>query len=171
MEALFWGCFITGILFTVVTLVIGELLSSLTDSLEGHGMAFLHPVVLIGGLTIFGGSGIMLLRYTPLGPVLSLLLAICIALCLSTLTWFLYVKPMKQSENSTAFSRNGLIGKIAEVTVSIPESGYGEVIIRVGAAGLTNQIAASLEGTAITGGSRVVIVEVKGEVLFVSLLE
>ncbi|MNR55843.1 hypothetical protein D3C85_1763010 [compost metagenome] len=77
---------------------------------------------------------------------------------------------MRQSENSTAFSMRELTGKIAEVTVPIPQHGYGEVMVKVGA-GFTNQIAASLDGTWLVSGSRVVIVEVKEDVLFVALLE
>ncbi|MNI04487.1 putative membrane protein YuaF [compost metagenome] len=170
MEALFWGCFITGILFTLVTLLFGEILSGWADSLQGHPIAFLQPVVVVGGLTAFGGSGTMLLRYTDVGSLLALMFAMLIALVLSVITWFVYVKPMRQSENSTAFSMRELTGKIAEVTVPIPQHGYGEVMVKVGA-GFTNQIAASLDGTWLVSGSRVVIVEVKEDVLFVALLE
>jgi membrane-bound ClpP family serine protease len=171
MEGFFWGCFITGILFTIVTLIFGEVLSSWADTLQGHGIAFLQPVVWVGGITALGGAGIMLLNYTEIGNTLALLLASIIAIILSIITWFVYVRPMKRSENSTGFSVKELVGKIAEVTVPIPGHGYGEVMIRVGGAGLTNQIAASIDGTQFANGSRVVIVEVKEDVLFVALLE
>jgi membrane-bound ClpP family serine protease len=170
MEALFIACFITGILFTLVTLVFGEVLGSWADSLHGHPIAFLQPIIWVGGLTTFGGAGILLLHYTGLGSTLSLFTSGFIAILLSFLTWFFYVKPMKRSENSTGFSMRELVGKIAEVTVTIPASGYGEVIVKVGA-GHTNQVGAGMDGVEIDRGLKVVIVEVKEDVLYVSLLE
>ncbi|MBP1989298.1 NfeD family protein [Paenibacillus eucommiae] len=170
METFFWGCFITGILFTIVTLLFGEVLSGWADTLAGHPIAFLQPVVWVGGVTAFGGTGILLLKYSPLGGFLSLVVAGILAVFLSALLWFLYVKPVQRSENSTGFSMKELVGRIGEVVVPIPDRGYGEVMIKVGS-GITNQIAAGFEGTAIADGERVVVVEVKEQVLFVTLLE
>lgn len=170
METLFVACFITGILFTLVTLVFGEVLSGWADSLHGHPIAFLQPVVWVGGLTAFGGAGILLLHYTSLGSLLSFLGSGVIAILLSILTWLVYVKPMKRSENSIGFSMQDLVGKIAEVSVTIPVRGFGEVMVKVGA-GHTNQVAAGMDGIEIDRGLKVVVVEVKEDVLYVSLLE
>ena len=49
-------------------------------------------------------------------------------------------------------------GKPGEVIVPIPATGYGEVIVRVGPAGVTSQIAASFDGEPIAAGDRVVVV-------------
>lgn len=170
MGALFLGCFFTGILFTLATLLFGELLSGWTDSLAGHPIAFLQPIVWVGGLTAFGGTGILLMHYSPFNSLVALMLAILSSILLSILIWLLYVKPMMRSENSTGFSMKELTGRIGEVTVSIPEGGYGEVMIKVGA-GYTNQIAAAFQGPAIADGQRIVVIEVKEQVLLVSLLD
>jgi membrane-bound ClpP family serine protease len=170
METFFLGCFLTGILFTLTTLLFGELLSGWADSLAGHPVAFLQPVVWVGGLTTMGGSGILLLHYAPVSSMVALLLALIIAIVLSAFLWLFYVKPMKRSETSTGFSMKELVGRIGEVTVPIPQVGYGEVMIKVGA-GFTNQVAAGFQGAAVAGGQRIVVVEVKNDVLVVSLLE
>ena len=81
-----------------------------------------------------------------------------------------YVRPMRNSETSTAFSMKLLPGRIGEVTVPIPAQGYGEVLMSTGA-GHTNQIAASFEKIAIQMGAKVVVVEVKGDTLYVSRFE
>jgi membrane-bound ClpP family serine protease len=170
MEAFFWGCFLTGILITLVTLLVGEVLSGWADTLAGHPIAFLQPVVWVGGLTAFGGLGILMLHYSALNVVIASILAALAAIVLSILIWLFYVKPMKRSEISTGFSMRELAGCIGEVTVPIPPIGFGEVMIKAGP-GFTNQVAAGFQGTAIAAGLRVVVVEVKDDVLFVSLFD
>lgn len=170
MLEIYWICIIGGVLFALVSIVFGDILGDLVggffDFLSFDHLDFLHPMVLIGGITIFGGSGIMLSRYTHMEPVPVAILSLMIAIAISILVYFAYVKPMKNSENSTGFSIKDLVGKIGEVTVSIPVSGYGEVLLRVGA-GNTNQIAASLDQSEIPTGTRVVVGETKDGVLYV----
>lgn len=170
MLDIYWICFSGGVLFALVTLVFGDILGDifggLFDSLSIDHLDFLQPMVLVGGLTIFGGSGIMFNQYTNLDPRLVAALSLMISVILSVLIYFAYVKPMKNSENSTGFSQKDLVGKIGEVSVPIPAKGYGEVIIRIGA-GNTNQIAATLDHDEIPAGSRIVVGEVKEGILFV----
>jgi membrane-bound ClpP family serine protease len=170
MENIFWGCFLTGILLTLASLLFGEVLSGWADTLAGHPIAFLQPVVWVGGLTAFGGLGILLLHYSPLSAVIALLFAAFAAIVISILIWLFYVKPISRSEISTGFSMRELAGSIGEVTVSIPQIGFGEVMIKAGP-GFTNQVAAGFQGAAIAAGLRVVVVEVKDDVLFVSLFD
>lgn len=170
MLEVYWICLIGGVLFALVSIVfgdiLGDLIGGLFDFLSFDHLDFLHPMVLIGGITIFGGSGIMLSRYTQMESVPVATLSLMIAIAISILVYFAYVKPMKNSENSTGFSIKDLVGKIGEVTVSIPVGGYGEVLLRVGA-GNTNQIAASLDQSEIPTGTRVVVGETKEGVLYV----
>lgn len=163
MSGLFWGCFAVGVLFAVLTIVLGDLLH--TDHFH-----FLHPVAVIGGLTVFGGAGILLMRYTALAAGVVLLLSLLLAVAISLALYFLYVKRMRQAENSTGFSIRELAGRIGEVSAAIPPRGYGEVVLKAGG-GFTNQIAASFDGEALPSGTRVVVVEVKDDTLYVSRLD
>lgn len=171
METLFLSCLIGGILYAIVSVVFGDWLGQALDgaldflSLDGH--SWLSPTTLVGGITMFGGAGLMLGRYTAFGAAAILIIALLIALIAGTAVFFLYTKPMEQSESSIAFALNDLSGMLAEVLVPIPVSGYGEVMVKVGA-GFTNQIAASFEGFEIAEGARVVVVEVRDSTLYVS---
>lgn len=174
MEQLFWACLIGGVLFAVVTVIFGDLISNALDglfdflSIEGNGV--FQPMVLVGAITSFGGIGLLLLRYSPLASAMVIVAAVLGAIGISVIVYFAYVKPMENSENSTAFSIRDLSGRIGEVLVPIPSRGYGEVLVKIGA-GNTNQIAASFDGDTIESGVRVVVVEVRDDTLFVTRLE
>ncbi|WP_202915334.1 protease [Paenibacillus paridis] len=171
METLFMSCLVGGILYALVSVIFGDWLGQALDgaldflSLDGH--SWLSPTALVGGITVFGGAGLMLQRYTAFGVLPVLIIAVLIALIAGTAVFFLYIKPMEQSENSIAFSMHGLSGMMGDVLTPIPAAGYGEVMVKVGA-GFTNQIAASFDGVDIAGGSKVVVVEVKDSTLYVS---
>ncbi|MBD2871486.1 NfeD family protein [Paenibacillus arenilitoris] len=171
METLFLACLIGGIIYAVVSVVfgdwIGQLLDGALDFLSFEGHSWLSPVSIVGGITAFGGAGLMLEKYSVLGSGAILFVSLLIAVLAGGGVFFLYVRPMENSESSIAFSVHSLSGKLAEVLVPIPAAGYGEVMVKVGA-GYTNQIAASFDGVDIAGGSRVVVVEVKDSTLYVS---
>ncbi|RJG20653.1 DUF1449 family protein [Paenibacillus thiaminolyticus] len=169
MDTLFWGLFIFGILYSVVTLIFGEILSHAFDSIFGEGLPFLQPTVLVSGLTAFGAIGILLNRYTAWQSTLILVVAIAGALVVCLLMYFLYIRPMHNTESSIGFSIQDLVGKVGEVSISIPSVGYGEVTLRIGA-GLTNQIAASFDKDNIPSGTTVVVINVAEDTLYVSPL-
>ncbi|MBP1932008.1 NfeD family protein [Ammoniphilus resinae] len=174
MLEIYWGCLIVGVLFAIVSVVfgdfIGQFLDGMLDFLSLEGPDFFHPMVIIGGITAFGGIGILLTEYTFFSFWIILLLSFLIAIFLSILVYFFYVKPMQNAENSTSYSIQELSGKIGEVTIPIPREGYGEVVIKVGLSN-TNQIAASFDREEINSGTRVVVVQVKEDTLFVSRFE
>lgn len=170
MLEVYWGCFIAGALFAVITIVFGDFLGSVLDGLFDFltldHIDFFHPMVIMGGITAFGGAGVALTKATSLGALPVAVIALMMAVLLSFTVYFAYVKPMKGAESSTGFSIRDMIGKIGEVTVPIPAKGYGEVLIKIGA-GNTNQIAASSDGEDIPAGTRVVVAEVREGVLYV----
>ncbi|UVI27865.1 NfeD family protein [Paenibacillus spongiae] len=174
MEALFWSCLVGGVLFAVVSVIFGDWLSmaldGMLDFLSFDGHHWLQPMSIVGGITVFGGTGLLLHRYSPLGSAAIIVLSILIAIAAAILVYYLYIRPMERSENSTGYSMKELTGAIAEVLVPVPIGGYGEVMIKVGA-GRTNHIAASYEGENIPAGTRVVVVDVKDGAVMVSKLD
>jgi membrane-bound ClpP family serine protease len=173
MQEIYWGCLIGGVIFTLVTVLIGDVIGHVIHGVLGALSFDAHvfqPVVVVGGITVFGGAGVLLTQYTSIGVAIIMLLSLLCAILLSIPVYFFYVKPMQQSENSTGFSMQDLIGRLGEVIVPIPAIGYGEVLIKMGA-GNTNQIAASFEGMAIGAGVRIVVVDVKEHVVRVSRYE
>jgi membrane protein implicated in regulation of membrane protease activity len=164
----YWGCLIGGIVFAVVSVFFGDIVSDFLDgTLDFLSADIFEPMVIVGGITGLGGAGILLSEYTSFGGATVFAFSVLIAVFLSICVYFGYVRPMKNSENSTAYSMQDLAGKIGEVSVPIPANGYGEVLVKVGA-GNTNQIAASFDKEDIRAGTRVVVVEVQDGTLYVS---
>lgn len=169
MLELYWGSLIFGAIFAVITFIFGDILdSALTAATEVSfdQVAWLHPMVLVGGITSFGGSGLLLTYFSRFAKTEIALLAAVIAVVLSCLMYFMYVKPMRDCENSTGFFNADLIGRTGEVTVPIPANGFGEVLIRIGA-GNTNQTAASQEQEDLPAGTQIVVAQIKEGVLYV----
>lgn len=171
MLEVYWGLFVAGLVLAVLTVVFGELISGLLDgildflSVEGPG--FMHPMTFVGGMTTLGGVGMMLTKGTSWGGIFVFVNAFTITLVICTLLYFAYIRPMRNAENSTSYSMQDLIGKIAEVSISIPVGGFGEVIVRAGA-GHVNEIASSFDRVEIKSGKRVIIVDVEDGIVRVS---
>ncbi|WP_240873553.1 hypothetical protein [Shimazuella soli] len=80
------------------------------------------------------------------------------------------IRPAERTESSTGFSVQDLIGKHGEVWIGIPVDGFGEVLITM-AGGNTNHIAASMDGNLIPEGTRVIVRNVKDQIIYVEILE
>ncbi|MFF2093560.1 NfeD family protein [Paenibacillus sp. NPDC058174] len=174
MEALFWGCLIFGVLFAIISVIFGDWISmaldGVLDFLSLDGYPWMQPMSLVGGITAFGGAGLLLTDHTSMNNGLITIIALLIAIIIAGGVYFVYVKPMEQSENSLAVSEQEFSGKLAEVLVPIPSKGYGEVMLKAGA-GHTNQIAASFDGEPIPEGAQVVVVEVRDSTLYVAKVD
>ncbi len=164
MQTVYWSCLYGGIIFAVITVIFGDLLGDafdgLLNALSFDHLDFLNPMTLVGGITAFGGAGIMLDRLTSLETLIVAVLAMMIATSLSVCVYFVYVRPMKNAENSSGYLMTELTGKIGTVTVPIPKQGFGEVLIKIGG-GNTNHIACSYDGEGFAADSRVVVAAIK----------
>lgn len=171
METLYLGCLVLGVIFAVISILIGDLFGgALHGIFDAISFDFVNPAVMAGGITVFGGAGILLTRYSSLenGPVLGLSLLIA---AFSGVGMYLgIVRPARKSESSSGFSMNELPGKIGEVTVPLPPEGYGEIMVRFGA-GNSLHTAASMERKALPAGTKVVVVDVRDGVALVSEFE
>lgn len=173
METLFLSCLIGGVLFAIISVLLGDWLSASLDGaldfLSVEGYSLFRPTVIASWVTIFGGAGLLLHEYTELSNKAVLILTFLIASALAVGLYLAYIRPMERSENSVGFSIRELTGLIGEVMVPIPAQGFGEVIIQVGAA-RSNYIASSFDGTDIPSEARIIVVEVDASegVLFVS---
>ncbi|MFN3595685.1 MAG: NfeD family protein [Rubricoccaceae bacterium] len=159
MLSLYWYCLLGGFALSALVFALGDVIEGVLDGLEGIG-ALLDPLSILGGVTGFGGAGVLLSTYTGLGAGPVAVLAAVSGLALAVVMHFAYVRPMRRGENSTGFSVREYVGRIGEVNVAIPARGYGEVLVRMGAS-TTFQAAASFDGTPIATGTAVVVVEVE----------
>ncbi|MEP0547870.1 MAG: NfeD family protein [Rhodothermales bacterium] len=165
MLDVYWICLVGGLIFSVLTLLLGDVLDGVLDGLDG--IDFLDPLSIVGGLTVFGGAGVVLTESMDLGGATTTAAAALIGVGLAVLMHFVYVRPMKRSENSTGFSLREYHGKLGEVITTIPATGYGEVLVKMGA-GNTFRTAASFDGAPIPQGTRIVVVEIRDGDLLVT---
>ena len=167
MTTIYWFCLGGGLVFSLLLVLLDGILDGALDALDGAIDAFdidgaLDPLSLVAGLTVFGGAGLVLDEYVGLASTPEAAIAGAIGLVAAIALHFVYVKPMKRSENSTAFSHAEYAGKTGEANTSIPASGYGEVVVRMGTS-TTFQTASSFDGALIPDGTPVVVVEVASD--------
>ena len=167
MTTIYWTCLGGGFGIALLLVVLGDVLEAALDALDGAldavdlGGAF-DPLSAVFGVTLFGGAGLLLDAYTGLGTAPEVAIAALVGVAAAVLLHVVYVKPMKASENSTGFSVREYAGKTGELTTGVPASGYGEVVVRMGAS-TTFQTAASFSGDPIPSGAAVVVVEVDAD--------
>ncbi len=168
MQTVYWSCLCGGFIFAVITVIFGDVLGDvfggLLDSLSFDHLDFLNPMVFVGGITAFGGAGVILERLTSLEALIVAIFSMIIATSLSVFVYFVYVRPMKNAEISSGYIMSELTGKIGTIIVPVPEHGFGEVLIKIGG-GNTNHIACSCDGESFAAGTRVVVADIIDGVL------
>jgi membrane protein implicated in regulation of membrane protease activity len=167
LESIYLICIGVGLLYSFITLFFGD---SVTDWLHGVHLPALQPILWVSGLTAFGGVGFLLSRLTSFSVPTILALAFLGGAALAVAAYFIWVEPMSQAETSTGYSMLQLVGRVGEVWTTIPANGLGEVLISM-VSGTTNNMAASLTNEPIKEGTRVLVVEVREHVLYVTPLQ
>lgn len=126
----------------------------------------LNPTVVLGFFAILSGSGYAFELTTHWSSVTILIISALIALVLVSIIHFFILVPLSKTEENTAYSIHDLVGKTAEVNVTIPENGLGEVVISSGH-GLNGKMARSRDNKEIKEETKVKVVEVEDGVLVV----
>lgn len=171
MQTLYLSCLALGVIFAVVSVLVGDMIGSALDGIfDMVSFDFLNPAVLAGGVTVFGGAGILLTRYSNLETGAIATLSLLAAAFLGVLMYLGFVKPMNNSEVSNGFSMSDLPGRIGEIMVPVPAVGYGEIMVKFGE-GNSLHTAASFDHELLPAGIKVVVVEVKEGVAWVSEFE
>jgi hypothetical protein len=124
--------------------------------------------VLVTFMTVLGGVGSLLTYYGEWEATLIAAIAMLSGLVIALLFDFLYLKPMREAENSMAFSIHDLVGQQGEIITPIGIGKYGEVLVKM-TGGYTSQIAASTLGEEIPKNEMVRVDRIEEGVLYVSL--
>jgi membrane protein implicated in regulation of membrane protease activity len=180
METLFLACFIFGALFTLASLVLGNVhVGHIQFGHSGHAghahlghhaphahvdggeqsspLPWLNASSLIGGLTWFGAAGYLLVRLGD-WAVPAVLLG---ALLAGAVGWYLIARFLglvlagEREMDPADYRLEGTVGKI---TVRIPAGGTGEVIFSKAGA-RRSEAARALGGAPIPRGTEVVITQ------------
>lgn len=138
------------------------------DVLEGIGEAtgFLHPILILVFITFFSAAGYIFEVVTSLNSFVIMAISAGIALLLDTLLNVFVLIPMSSAEQSLGYTEQSLEGRVGKIIVSIPEQGFGELVIE-SYSGMISKPAASFKQTPIAEGSEVLVIEVKNGVLYV----
>lgn len=157
-----------GFLFLLVSLVIGELFDHAGDFFHGdgfdHGPSFFSSRVLSVLVTAFGGTGAIATQM-GLGIVSSSIIGSLSGVFFAGLI-FGFARFLYSQQSSSDVKRGDLLGRTAEVIVTIPSGGLGQVRCLVGET-LVDRIAQAADGSSIPVHSIVTIESDTGQTLVV----
>lgn len=168
LDAILLGAFFFGLIFSVVSLVMG--VADLGWGHPGHGHDGPGPLnlaVLLAFITWFGGVAYLLRTGLGLPAVLAVIVGIAGGV-LGGVVVYRLMKVMRSHETVIRAEDYRMPGVIARVTSSIREGGTGEVVYEQ--AGVRHVAAArAVSGAAIPRGTEVVVMRLDRGIVYVEL--
>jgi hypothetical protein len=158
-----------GLVFLVVSLIFGELFEGLGlhdgggAGIDGHGFIDSRAVAVF--LTAFGGFGAIGIR-SGLGMVPSALLGLASGLVLGGVV-ALFARFLLAQQSTSSVSGLQLVGRTAQVTVTIPAGGVGQISCHIGEERV-EKIARSRGSAELKSGALVLVEEFTGDSVIVS---
>jgi hypothetical protein len=133
---IYLGCFAIGLIFSLLLGLLGgvfdlgagdvDIDANVDITADAVGLSPLSPIVICVFLTVFGGIGIITEEFEIpllLGAGIAATAAAVIALGFSAaMSWL-----MTRANSSMDLNPESIVGKQAEVSVTIPENGLGEI--------------------------------------------
>ncbi|MCT4595858.1 MAG: hypothetical protein N4A57_16550 [Anaeromicrobium sp.] len=173
MLVLYKIAFFTGVLYTIVSLILGQLFNSidLEGGLEGDIDLFnliifpIKPITVVIFITVFGGVGIMN-TYKNLSTIYTLVLSFLFAYTISTLVYRLIIAPLHKSQNTSAPSKDEIMKLTGKVKTSIVENGFGEITYTIHG-NTYNAPAKHVNGKYVKSGTDVYIIDIKENIFYV----
>jgi len=161
-----------GFLFLLIMLFVGEIVGGDHDfshdvSLEHDhgGPGIFSARIMASFLTAFGVGGVVA-RYNHLGHPAASGIGIVSGLALSTIV-YQFAKFLYSQQASSEVRMTGLVGRSAEVSVTIPEGGVGQVVLSFGGQ-RSEHVARAADGRALVRGAEVVITGLRGDAVVVA---
>jgi len=164
LQTIYLFCLIIGGISTLLYILFGDILEGIFEILPD---GFLNPTLILSFITFLSSSGYLFEKLSNLNSFIILLISVVIALILVVSLNVFILIPLSSAEESLAYKEEDLKGRVGKVIISIPENGYGEVIIE-GNGGTIAMSATGFENEAIPYESKVLVIEVKESVLYVS---
>lgn len=166
----FLGLGAIGFLFLLISLVFGEVFEhfdfhgDFDHGLDHGGPGLLSPRIISVFITAFGGFGAIGI-YQGVGIFTSSMFGLGGGGVMAALIYF-FARFLYGQQASSIISSSDLVGRTAQVTVSIPPNDSGQVRCLIGES-LVDKIARSKDGSAIPYNSLVKIEDVIGESVIV----
>ncbi len=133
MTTFFTSCFLIGVFVTVVSFLVGGLfdlagMDGLDLDIGGVDIDIpLSPTVYLGFITVFGATGLILLKQTSLGNVFIILIAAAAGMACSMFLYRCVILPLRRAQNTSAAEESELLGLEAYVNERITKGKYGEI--------------------------------------------
>ena len=158
-----WGLIIFGCL-TLFYILLGDVLDGIFDVVE---IGPLNPSVVLSFFTIFSATGYILEKFLNVQSVMALVISSIFSFIAVTILYLFVFVPLKSAETSLGYSDDDLKGKVAKVIISIPEDGFGEVVLTIGGSTVSRS-AQSYHNEAIAYDTEVLIIDVQKGVVSVT---
>ncbi|HYO90988.1 MAG TPA: hypothetical protein VEQ40_05100 [Pyrinomonadaceae bacterium] len=158
-----------GFIFLLLSLLFGEIFESFGidadagGGVDGHGI--IDSRVLSVFVTTFGGVGAICTQL-GLGVLASSMAGLASGVALGGVV-SLFGRFLYKQQASSSVSSSQLVGRTAQVTVTIPAGGIGQISCRIGEERV-EKIARSHEGDELRSGMLVRIEEIAGDSVIVS---
>jgi membrane protein implicated in regulation of membrane protease activity len=162
----FLGIAAIGFVFLMISLIVGDIFDSVgfDSGLDANGHGFLDSRVLSVFVTSFGGFGAIGIQ-SGLGIVVSSLIGLGGGVVLGGLV-SLFARFLYKQQSSSSVGTSQLVGRTAQVIVSIAPGNVGQVSCRVGEERV-EKLARSKDNQEIKAGTMVRIEEAAGDSLIV----
>lgn len=175
MFYVYIGCLTFGVLYTVLSVVLGS--HGFEHGGIGHGALHgqdaddvpspLNPVVIASAIAAFGAAGIVSKAGFGMGELASAAFSAFCAAAVGTAVFFGIVKFLYQAKANTHFSGENLINSEAEVLTPIPVQGVGEIVYSMN--GMRNSLPAMSKNNEFLGrGETVIIQSIENHTAFVA---
>ncbi|WP_147533384.1 NfeD family protein [Bacillus marasmi] len=163
LEAIYLYALIISGAVTIIYLFFGDVLSGLLDGI-------INPTLIFSFVTIFSAGGYLCELFTSFHSGLIAAFNAAVALILVTLLNVFVLIPISKAEESLVYRESDLRGRIGMVITTVPEDGYGEVLIE-SVSGRVSKPAISFKKKEIPNGKKVLIIDVVNGVLQVENYE
>jgi membrane protein implicated in regulation of membrane protease activity len=175
-------CLVVGLVFTVVSVVMGHFLGGHgahvagsgghaeagADSSDMPGISIFSPTVIASFVTAFGGFGLIFTQFSATGKtIISAPLALVCALVVAGALYKFFSLIFGHTQSSSESRVAKLVGIEANVITPIQENGVGEIAYVVGGSRYT-AAARTENGTAIPSGRAVKIARIVGTQFYVT---
>jgi len=165
-DLVFGVCLLVGGGVLLLTLIVDDIFGGLLGAIHvGFDVAGVSPTpILLGFIAMFGVGGLFGLHGLNAGPGGATLVGVVAGLIGSGVVFGAF-KVLRQAESTETFSLQDMIGSTGRVSVGIPASRFGTVLISF--AGASHNMTATAD-TEIPAGREVKVVAVAGTNLVVA---
>ena len=173
-------CLVTGLLFTMVTVMFGHFfgggghvvgsgghVEAGADTSDQPGMSIFSPTVIASFITAFGGFGLIFSQFATTKPaIISAPLSIGGGVVVAGAMYFFFGMVFRHTQSSSESRVGALVNAEASVITPISANGVGEIAYVVGGTRYTAPARAE-DGFSIGNGQTVKIVRIVGTQFYV----